>query len=154
MHLYGFLLEKGSVMQIMISYVAWKNGISLLLKDEKNKDFNNYLAEACHYLIFNSNGFGDHKDDIIESRINATKDINYFPSVNFMLMCSVKFNIYVTTMFTTPNFQLVFSYVVVLFSLNVFNLYRLFLGIIFIVKIFSVSLHSIKFIGNILRFHT
>jgi hypothetical protein len=88
--LYGFLLEKASIMQIMISYVAWKNSISLLLKDEKNNDFNNYLAEACHYLIFKSNGFGDHEDDIIESRINAIKDINFDEELEINL----KLNLY------------------------------------------------------------
>ena len=88
--LYGCLLDKASILQIMISYMAWKNSISLLLKDEKNKDFNNYLAEACHYLIFNSNGFGDYKEDIIESRINAIKDINFDKEIEI----DVKLNLY------------------------------------------------------------
>lgn len=61
-----------------------------MVKDEKKKDFNNYLAEACHYLIFKSNGFGDHEDDIIESRINAIKDINF----NKELDINLKLNLY------------------------------------------------------------
>jgi surface protein len=72
--LYRFLIEKPSKLDLITFYASWKSSIGELKNGDK--DFNNLLIEACHFLVFDSKSFGKFDGNIIKSRMNELKKID------------------------------------------------------------------------------